>query len=226
MTIPTLTRAQAQLLDRRAADQYGLPGLLLMENAGRGVADALEELWINGPVVICCGKGNNAGDGFVIARHLDLRGYAVRVLLWADPSSLSGDAGANYRILHKAEIPIQRLGRLANADQVEAALDGAAWIVDALLGTGAQGKPRPPLDMVIPQLNASGLPILAVDVPSGLDCDTGLPSAPTIRAAHTCTFVAQKSGFLAWQAAESLGQVQVLDVGAPRKLVEEILGIE
>ena len=151
MTIPTLTRSQAQLLDRRAIDQYGIPGLLLMENAGRGVVDTLESLGIGGPVVVCCGKGNNAGDGFVIARHLDLRGHRVRVLLWADPSSLSGDAATNFRILHKARIPIQRLGRLPCADQVEAALDvltsigdpanvavtgpvGGPWVVDFLGG--------------------------------------------------------------------------------------------
>src|SRR5213593_3594583 len=91
-----LNREQVREVDRRAIDEYGMSGLVLMENAGRGCADKLCELGIAGPVVICCGKGNNAGDGFVIARHLDLRGVAVKVVLWSDPAELQGDAGANY----------------------------------------------------------------------------------------------------------------------------------
>ena len=109
----TLTREQSQSIDRRAIDEYGIPGLVLMENAGRGAADVLEELGIAGPVAICCGKGNNAGDGFVIARHLDLRGRAVKVLIWADAVELTGDAGVNFRIVEKAGIPIESFGSAA-----------------------------------------------------------------------------------------------------------------
>lgn len=195
-----------------------------MENAGRGVADVLETLGIPGPVVICCGKGNNAGDGFVVARHLDLRGYAVRVLVWAEPAELSGDAGLNLQILRKTDIPIEFFGSRHDPDRLDRALAGAAWIVDALLGTGARGDPRPPLDAVIKQINAAAAPKLAVDLPSGLDCDTGQAAGQTIRAAHTCTFVAPKIGFFAPGAAEYTGEIHILDIGAPRKLVEEILG--
>ena len=106
----TQTRDQVRAVDRRAIDVYGFSGLVLMENAGRGVADVLCRLGIAGPVVICCGKGNNAGDGFVIARHLDLRGHAVRVLLWAEPEELTGDAAANFRILAKTDVPIEVFG--------------------------------------------------------------------------------------------------------------------
>jgi len=194
-----------------------------MENAGRGVADRLEALGISGPVVICCGKGNNAGDGFVIARHLDLRGYEVRVLVWAEAGELSGDAGANFRVLQKMHLPLVLFGKGHDAARLDAALAGAAWIVDALLGTGAQGEPRAPLDAVIDQLNASPVPKLAVDLPSGLDCDTGEAASHTIRAVHTCTFVAPKLGFLAPGADRYTGQVHVLDIGAPRRLLEEVL---
>jgi NAD(P)H-hydrate epimerase len=172
-------------------------------------------------VAVCCGKGNNAGDGFVIARHLDLRGYEPRVLLWADPAELTSDAAANFAIIEKAGLSIEVFGNAHHAQRLAAALAGAAWIVDALLGTGAQGEPRAPLDAVIHQLNEHTAPILAADLPSGLDCDTGQAAKHTIRAAHTCTFVAAKPGLLANGAREYVGELHVLDIGAPRKLVED-----
>jgi NAD(P)H-hydrate epimerase len=210
-----LTRDESREIDRRAIEDYGIPGVVLMENAGRGVADCLERLGISGPVVICCGKGNNAGDGFVVARHLQLRGHAVRVLVWAEAEELTGDAGVNFRVVQRMKIPLTLFGRGSSSSALEAALADAAWIVDALLGTGARGEPRPPLDAVIDQLNAATAPKLAIDLPSGLDCDTGQASRHTIRAAHTCTFVAPKLGFKAPNARWFTGEVHVVDIGAP-----------
>ncbi len=224
MTAPVaLTRDQVRRVDQLAIEEYGISGLVLMENAGRGVADVLTQREPDGPVVICCGTGNNAGDGFVIARHLDLRGIACRVLLWANPSELRGDTGVNFRILQRADVPIEVFAQRHDAARMEAALEGTAWIVDALLGTGAKGDPRPPLDRVIDQLNATELPILAVDLPSGLDCDTGVAGSPTIRAAETCTFVAMKAGFTLPRAKPYTGTVHVLDIGAPRNIIERVL---
>ena len=120
-------------------------------------------------------------------------------------------------------MPIEPFGPAHDAARLSALLEGAAWIVDALLGTGSHGDPRPPLDAVIDQLNAHPAMKLAVDLPSGLDCDTGVASRHTVRAQHTCTFVAQKPGFLQPDAGAYTGQVHVLDIGAPRKLVEECL---
>src|SRR5215472_571114 len=97
-----LSRDEVRELDRRAIEEYGVPGVVLMENAGRGTAELLRSLGVRGPVVICCGKGNNGGDGFVMARHLDNAGVAVRLLLFADPDRLTGDAAVNYRILARA----------------------------------------------------------------------------------------------------------------------------
>ncbi|MEN6452318.1 MAG: NAD(P)H-hydrate epimerase [Thermoguttaceae bacterium] len=221
MTI-ALTREQSRQVDRVAADEYGFSGLVLMENAGRGVADVLCRLGIGGPVVICCGKGNNAGDGFVLARHLDLRGYMVRVLLWANPDELTGDAAANYRILAKTDVPIEVFGASHDDKRLTKLLEGAVWIVDALLGTGARGEPRSPVDAVIDQLNASAVPKLAIDLPSGLDCDTGQPARHTIRATETCTFAAAKIGFSAPAAAGYVGRLHVLDIGVPRKIIERV----
>jgi NAD(P)H-hydrate epimerase len=214
---PVLTRAEVRDLDRRAVEQFGMNSLVLMENAGRGATDVLCSLGIDGPVVICCGKGNNAGDGFVVARHLELRGFEVRVLAWSTPEQLTPDAAANAKILQKLGIAIAWLSN-AETDPTAAqtladACRGAAWIVDALLGTGATGSPRSPLDGVIRTLNDSGVPIFALDVPSGLDCDTGEPAAPTIRARHTCTFAAIKPGLILPAAAEFVGRLHVADIG-------------
>jgi len=216
---PTISRAQARLLDQRAVDEYGMSGLVLMENAGRGVADQLCAAGVGGPVAICCGQGNNGGDGLVIARHLDLRGHRVCILLLADPARLSPDAAANYRIAERAGLAI----RQCRPEDLDRELATADWVVDALLGTGARGEPRSPLAEAIEQINASRARVLAVDVPSGLDCDTGTAAARTVRAHVTCTFVATKPGFLVPGAAEFTGTVRVVDIGAPAKLVNEIL---
>lgn len=216
-----LDRQQAREVDRRAVEEYGLSGLVLMENAGRACADTLCKIGVAGPVVICCGRGNNAGDGFVIARHLDLWGKAVQVLLFSDPDRLSDDAAANYAVLSKCDVPIVPLDS-ADDERFDRVLHNADWIIDALLGTGARGEPRPPLDKVIRRLNDHSAKRMAVDLPSGLDCDTGEPAQITFRADHTCTFVAAKAGFAAETAREFIGEVHVLDIGAPRTLMEEM----
>jgi len=232
MTTTILTRDQVRAVDRRAIEVYGISGLVLMENAGRGVADRVCRLMgtlqsdvgnTSEKIVICCGKGNNAGDGFVVARHLDLRDFDVHVLLWAEPAALTGDAAVNFQILEKTDVSVEIFSGRHDPKRLEGELAGATWILDALLGTGARGEPRPPFDAVIDQLNATATPKLAVDLPSGLDCDTGEPARHTVRAIETCTFVAAKPGFFAPGADQYTGHLQVLDIGTPRKLVEEIL---
>lgn len=217
----TLTREQVREIDRRAADEFGLPGIVLMENAGRGCVLSLLRHGCRGPVVICCGKGNNGGDGFVIARHLDVAGIAVRILLCADPRTLQGDAATNFAIIEKSRLPIVLLHSDTSAAEIDAHLAGADWIVDALLGTGANGDPQPPISTAIERINASPAKKLAVDLPSGLACDTGEPAQPTIRADVTCTFVARKVGFANPSAAAHLGIVEVVEIGVPRLLLQE-----
>ncbi len=216
----TLTRAQLREVDRLAIERFGMSGLVLMENAGRGVADVLCGLDPRGPIVICCGKGNNGGDGFVIARHLDLRGLSVRVLLFANPAELTGDAAANYHILKTCGAAIETFTVPVDAERLSQRLRDADWIVDALLGTGATGEPRSPYAEAIAAINASGKPVVAVDLPSGLDCDTGAAARNAVRAAHTCTFVAAKPGFFVPTAKPYVGQLHVLDIGAPRQILD------
>lgn len=225
MAIPVLTRQQVREFDRCAIEEYAIPGMVLMENAGRGCVDVLCRLGIAGPVVICCGKGNNAGDGLVMARHLQLRGFDPQLLFWADPLELTGDAGANYQIVSRAGLKVQTFSDPFSAEALAPYLASADWVVDALLGTGATGAPRAPLDQVIDAINASPARKLAVDLPSGLDCDTGVASTPCVRADHTCTFVAAKPGLVVESARSWVGSLHVLDIGAPGKLLSRF-GIE
>jgi NAD(P)H-hydrate epimerase len=222
----SLTREQVRDVDARAIREYGLPGLVLMENAGRGAAELIIRIGIAGPVIVCAGKGNNGGDGFVIARHLELRGIGVSVLLFCQPSDLTGDAAINYRVLDVARVPIVVLGAAPSAADLDARLSAADWIVDSLLGTGTKGTIREPFLTAIGVINRAGRKVLAVDLPSGMDCDTGQPLGACVRADHTATFVARKIGFDAPGAEQFTGQVHVVDIGVPKRLLMDILGAE
>jgi NAD(P)H-hydrate epimerase len=169
--------------------------------------------------VICAGKGNNGGDGFVIARHLEIRGHATRVLLFCDPADLQGDAATNDRVLAAAGHDRLVLGTAPDPNRLREELAAADWIVDALLGTGTRGELREPFPTVISAINAAHKKVLAVDLPSGLDCDTGQPLGPCIRADHTATFVARKLGFDAPGADAYTGTVHVIDIGVPRMVL-------
>ena len=180
----------------------------------------LLSLAARGSVVICCGKGNNGGDGFVMARHLDNHGVPVRVFLFARPEDLTGDAATNYHIIERSGLPIAIHAGLLDIHSLQQEMADAEWIVDALFGTGLSGPVRAPLDQVIALINSSAAQVVAVDIPSGLDCDSGHPLGPTIRADHTVTFVAQKKGFAEAAAREWLGNVHVVHIGVPRRLLE------
>jgi NAD(P)H-hydrate epimerase len=214
-----LTREQCRAIDRRAQEEYGVPSIVLMENAGRGSVDVLLRLASPRRVLVCCGKGNNGGDGFVIARHLDNRRVPVRVLLFAKATELTGDAAINYHIASRSGILV-RESMPPDTDDLRRELTDADWIVDALFGTGLTGPIRSPLDAIVEAINQSARSVLAVDIPSGLDCDTGRPLGPTIRAQHTVTFVAMKIGFENPDSHNWTGEVHIVDIGAPRALME------
>eukprot|EP00913_Durusdinium_trenchii_P013428 g12609.t1 len=216
-----LSREEVRSVDRIAIDRFHIPGIVLMENAGRGAAELLMSLGIDGPVVICCGKGNNGGDGFVIARHLEIRGYDVRILLFCDRDELTGDAETNCRIAEAAGTPMRILTGDDIDRQLPNALANCDWIVDALLGTGVQGSVREPFPRVIECINQSAAQVFAVDLPSGLDCDTGVPLGCCVKARHTATFVARKLGFDNAAAGEWTGDVHVIGIGVPPVVLHE-----
>jgi NAD(P)H-hydrate epimerase len=221
-----LTRDESRRVDEIAIERFGIPGLVLMENAGRGVVDVLLEIDSAPRAIVLCGKGNNAGDGFVIARHLKIRGVDVRVVLLAAANELTGDARRNYDILRHCDVPLADLSHACSPAQLDEHASGATWLVDALLGTGAHGEPREPLRSAILWMNAQPARRLAVDVPSGLDCDTGEAAGATVRADVTCTFVAAKPGLLVPQAAPYVGRLHVVSIGVPPSVIEDVLGQE
>lgn len=213
--LPVFTAAEMQALDRRAIAELGIPGAVLMENAGRGAAEAILRAWPRlgrggRPVVIVCGKGGNAGDGFVVARHLKRRRRRVSVLLTVPEHEIGGDAGGKLvEMLRSGVRPV-----LVEDDAVVAeALGGAALVVDALLGTGARGVPGGLAGKMIERINASGRPVVAIDIPSGLPADGSAPEGAAILATLTVTFAGLKRGLVMGPGASLAGRVEVVPIG-------------
>lgn len=221
----TLTCDQVRAFDAAAAERYGLPGRVLMENAGASIAACLLAEQPRGPIGVLCGKGNNGGDGLVAARRWDAAGLECRVLLTAEADSLSTDSAANLTAIEAANIPCRHLANDANAEQLDEAFgwlaSGAEWLVDALLGIGVTGPPRSPLDQLIKAANDANLKRLAIDVPSGLNADTGEAADPTFQADLTCTLAAAKPGLLNTAAEPYVGRLVVGELGVPRGLLRE-----
>lgn len=220
-----LTREQIRRVDRLAIEQYGMHGLVLMENAGRNASSIIHDVY--GPdssVSIVCGVGNNGGDGCVIARHLHNDGWRVRLMVAGDPGRMTDDTRANHAIIEAMPIEIAVALDLESQRDWIMAIGDDEVIVDALLGTGFAGQVRSPTAELIEVINAAGRKaVVAIDVPSGLDCNTGQPSNATVRADLTITFVAAKVGFSRQGAAEYTGRVEVADIGAPRELLSEVV---
>jgi NAD(P)H-hydrate epimerase len=189
--------------DAWAIDERGIPGLELMERAGQGLADAVTAMAPDGPVAVVCGKGNNGGDGYVAARLLREAGLQVRTLAVAPIDELRGDARANA----------ERVEGVGTFDA--ARLDGCAVAIDALLGTGFSGAPHGAVADAIGALNAAGLPVVAADVPSGVDAASGVVEGEAVRAAATATFAAAKPGLWIDPGKAHAGDVQVIDIGIP-----------
>ena len=210
------TREEIREIDRVAIEEYGMPGVILMENAGRGAARCALEMLADkngGRVVIVCGRGNNGGDGFVVARHLHNRGLAVTVLLLAPRDEIGGDALVNLQIIERMGLDIRETGHGALD------LSDCDLIVDAILGTGLSGEVREPFASAIRAVNAAGKPVLAVDIPSGLDANTGEVLGECVRATRTATFALPKAGFTGDNGPEMTGEVTVVDIGVPREVL-------
>ena len=216
-----LSCAQVQYVDRFAMERLGIPGSVLMENAGRGCVDLLVKQEVEGAVLVLCGPGNNGGDGWVIARHLQVRGVNVKVGLVCDAGKYRGDAAIHWRIAQALGIPTVQFSPDSTEEQISQLISALfqgerlRWVVDAMLGTGAKGPPRQHMLPVIEAVNRAEWRCLAVDLPSGLDADRGVISTTLVRADMTATFVAAKPGLLTEDAARWVGKTCVLDIGIP-----------
>lgn len=212
-------------MDQAAIELLGIPSLLLMENAAGGVCNVILRGERPASVVIICGPGNNGGDGLAIARLLASHGVTSGILRISGGRQLSPDSAANLHFLERCGIPAPEL----TCDQVAEILQTLRHtdlIVDALLGTGVKGSIRSPFDQVIRSMNESRARILAVDVPSGLDCDTGVPAGIAVKASETVTFVAMKTGFLNSEALAYTGHITVAQIGIPLEWLERFLAAE
>jgi NAD(P)H-hydrate epimerase len=214
-------------VDRVTIEERGVPGLILMENAGSRVYELLAHQFAplnRQRVVILCGKGNNGGDGLVVARCLITRGRpaSLQVILLCEPNQLEGDAAVNYRMLRAVDGEVTAVPDLESWQRTRGLLGSATLLVDALLGTGLQGAVRARYAEIIRDVNAR-VPaerIVAVDIPSGLSSDSGDPPGESIRAAHTVTFAAAKVGQIFPPAAERCGKLHVASIGTPPSVLE------
>lgn len=216
----TISFQQSREVDRVAIEDWGMSGLVLMENAGRNVAERLASLYSGKRFLILCGKGNNGGDGFVIARHLQLLDcYSQIIALTSHLETLSPDASVNANIARLAEIPM-RFVEQESIETLDAHFDECDVIVDCLLGTGVTGGLREPIRSFVLRANQSDATRIAVDVPTGWPVDDLDPVV--IQADRTLTFVAAKDGMEDVQSATCLGELEVISIGVPRKLLQQL----
>jgi len=209
-----------QHIDAEAIETYGIPRLLLMEHAGLAVARAVASLSRPAAVLVCCGTGYNGGDGFCAARHLHHLGYALRVVLSGRLDQLRDEPMIYAKIIQRLGIPLTELAGPADLALVEQWAASCALIVDALLGIGMRGAVREPVASVIDCLNASGKPIVAADIPSGLDGDSGLPQGRAVKATVTVAFGLPKRGCVEGQGPAYVGTLIVDSITMPRILLE------
>lgn len=218
-----LSTQQVRDVDRLAVEEYGMHSLVLMENAALGCVRWIESQFpAPGRVTILCGRGNNGGDGLAIARHLRLLGWGTDVLVLGPRERLSSDARVNLDILcaHSTQVP--KLITVCQAEDL-LAMQEADLILDAMLGTGAAGPPRSPLDSWIAAANQTEALRVAIDMPTGVDAESATRFEPAFRPHATLTFVARKPAMESQGAAELFGKIEVLPIGIPEALVCRIL---
>lgn len=219
------TTEEMRKLDRLAIENLGIPGVVLMENAGLKVVETISRVigdLKDKKITVMAGKGNNGGDGFVIARHLLNQGAEVKTLLFADPEEISGDARINLEVLHKMGHKIYPAVNSNSLNIVRVALAYTDLIVDAIYGTGFKGELNEHLGRVIDAVNESKKPVVAVDIPSGVAGNTGKVTGPCIRANYTVTFALPKLGNILQPGAEYGGELHTVDISIPTLLVNNL----
>jgi len=216
-----LTAEQMRFLDRISIEKIGIPGVVLMENAGRSVAELISKKYSSDQkVYIFCGPGNNGGDGFVVARHLFNKGYKVKVFLGCPQEKIKGDAAINLKIDSNMGIEIKEITSLSQLPSSEIE-KSQVILVDAILGTGAKGAPRGIFGEMVNLINRSRGNKIAVDIPTGVDADTGEVAGEAVRANYTVTFGYPKRGMYLYPGMDYVGQIIVADIGMPFNLLEK-----
>jgi NAD(P)H-hydrate epimerase len=211
---PIFTRCGVRNVDSDAIEHFRIEGIVLMENAARGSVDVIKDLCSKDElqhVIVLCGAGNNGGDGYAIARHLHNRGCRVTITPIAPPKT--PEAITNANITEKMGIPFILFK--------EDIFEDATLIIDAIFGTGISEEIRGPALRIIPFLHRCNVKIISIDIPSGLDCDSGHPLGIAVKADLTITFVGLKQGFMQDSASKFLGSIAVVDIGCPQELIKK-----
>lgn len=223
-----VTSGEMREIDRRAIQEFGIPGVVLMENAALKVFEAAKDMLGEAAgkrVLVFAGKGNNGGDGFAAARHLANWGSEVEVVLFASKNSLSGDALINFSIIINMGLPVHEVLVSGDLEPVRNRLAGAHLIIDAILGTGIKGTVKGPVKEAVSLINDSGIPVLSVDIPSGISGDDGRVCGAAVRADTTVTFGLPKRGHFLYPGAGYTGKLIIGDIGIPKGVVESYEGI-
>jgi hydroxyethylthiazole kinase-like uncharacterized protein yjeF len=219
-----VTSAEMREMDRRTIEDIRIPGLVLMENAGLGVVRCVEEILCppaGKRVGIFCGKGNNGGDAMVAARHLHNRGFDVKVILIGEKEKIRGDALVNFHILQNMKIPVFEI----QTRRVLEKFKPIDLIVDGLLGTGITGEVAGLMVDVIRWINGSGMPVVSIDLPSGLGSDDGEYQGACVRADYTVTMAKLKRGLVLYPGREMAGRISIVDIGIP-EMVSQSVGVQ
>ena len=210
-------------IDKRAIEEFGIPAIILMENAGyKASCIALDMISKEKErrVICVCGRGNNGGDGFVCARHLINKAVETDVFLLGNPDKLKGNAKINYQILKNMNEAIRILKNKEDFSFFRRRLNEAALLIDAIFGIGLSGEVKEPYKKIINLMNQSKKPILAIDVPSGLDATEGNILGACIKAAKTITFALPKTGFIKNDGSSSVGELITADISIPKILLK------
>lgn len=219
------TSQEMRTLDQRSIGEYGVPGIVLMENAAFQTVKVLREKYgrlLEGKVFIFCGKGNNGGDGLAIARHLANSGHGVEIILLAEPGSVQGDAAVNLNIVQKMSLPIHAATGPEKLHALADRISGNGLVIDAIFGTGLANAPTGLFKDAIELINALPNQVLSVDIPSGLNSDTGRVDGPCVHANVTVTFGLPKRAHFLTPASNFVGRLEVVDISIPARLTEEL----
>src|SRR5437762_9162486 len=222
-----LNSAQMREADRRTIEEIGIPSLVLMENAGRQVVAAIESVHgelLERRVAVLCGRGNNGGDGFVVARTLVQRGVEVSVFVIGGVADVRGDARTNLEILGRLGLTIVEISDSQAWELHFSEIGQCSLIIDAIFGTGLNAPLSGLLETVVADVNASGIPVVAIDLPSGLSADSHEPIGDSIEAGMTVTLAAPKLPLVLPPAETRAGVIVIADIGIPGLVIEALEG--
>jgi NAD(P)H-hydrate epimerase len=220
-----VTASEMQKMDRLAIESFGIPGMVLMENAGRGATQFFLDQFKDGEnkkIGVVAGRGNNGGDGFVIARYLAQKKMRVTVYLLSEAHKVKGDAAANLNLLRPLKVPVIEMPDQESFSRHQTAMRHEAIWIDAILGTGLKSDVKGFFKNVIDFINGSNKPVFAVDIPSGLNSDTGQPWGTCIRATATATFAFAKTGHFLLPGADYTGNLKIIDIGIPPYIADDV----